>query len=130
MNCDQYRKLYQQYSASGLSREIWETQQFGDWVDHFHTCQSCSDWDLGKRMETINHKVSDFPCVHVAYQVTQKCEKHSDPKDCPDILIVKFNGGYGIPIRDGGSSIVRINFAHGAEKSYTKSDLEDKGDIS
>ena len=65
-----------------------------------------------QRIIERGHDPALFPCVHIAEQVTRTCEQHPDPHDCPDILIVYFSkyDEYGIPIRDGGSSIVTIHF--------------------
>lgn len=110
MNCSEYRELHSRYTAYPLLREVCETEEYEEWVEHFHDCPSCGDWNLGKRVEAAGRSVSEFPCVHIAYQVTQKCETHLDPHDCPDVLIVKRNRKYGIPVRDGGSAISEIGF--------------------
>ena len=109
MNCSEYRQLYSRYTAYPLPRKVHETQEFDEWQDHSLDCRSCADWDYGKRVEATGHTVGEYPCVHIAYQVTQQCETHPDPYDCPDVLIVEFEGTYGIPIRDGGSSRVVIS---------------------
>lgn len=41
-----------------------------------------------------------------------KCKKHTNLFDCPDVVIIyepKFDE-YGIPVKDGGSSYIIINF--------------------
>ncbi|PJZ41869.1 hypothetical protein CH370_09670 [Leptospira kmetyi] len=54
----------------------------------------------------------NFPCVHIADQVTQKCLDHPDPMNCPDILIIYSvqEKIYELPIRDGGKSGSKIDF--------------------
>ena len=51
-------------------------------------------------------------CETMRSQLTYKCEIHSDTMDCPDIIVTywpKYDE-YGIPIRNGGSSIMTIGF--------------------
>ena len=50
-------------------------------------------------------------CSDMEAHLQWKCDQHSDPDDCPD-CIVRFyrNGQYGIPIHDGGSSYIRIDY--------------------
>jgi len=58
-------------------------------------------------------KIEDYPCVHIAYYVTEKLvSTENDPFDDPDVIIWQFesSGKYGIPIRDGGSSTVVIDY--------------------
>ena len=45
-------------------------------------------------------------------QLRWSCSIHDDPLDCPDVLVIhtpKFRE-YGIPVRDGGTSTVSIQF--------------------
>lgn len=47
-------------------------------------------------------------CRHLAPHL-DPCEAHrDDPLACPDVLFVRTRSGYGIPVRDGGSSRVEI----------------------
>ncbi len=43
-------------------------------------------------------------------QIEGKCESHPHKIDCPDFVVMKYNKGYGLPIRDGGSSFIIIKF--------------------
>jgi hypothetical protein len=29
-----------------------------------------------------------YACIHLTDQLTWRCEKHPDPSDCPDVLII------------------------------------------
>lgn len=52
-------------------------------------------------------------CRHLTHHM-RPCRDHADDPDpaaCPDVLFVRGSDGcYGIPVRDGGSSYVRIRF--------------------
>ena len=112
MDCSEYRMQHAKYSKLPLSREDSESPGYDAWVEHFHSCDKCSDWDLSQRVIKRGHDPDSFPCVHIADQVTQTCDNHQDPHDCPDILITyspKFDE-YCIPIRDGGSSGANIRY--------------------
>ena len=50
-----------------------------------------------------------YCCSDLVHHVTAKCDKHDD-WECPDKVIVATKSGYGLPIRDGGSSFIQINF--------------------
>ena len=51
-------------------------------------------------------------CETMAYHVSQECDQHPDPFDCPDHLIHYSSpkGTYGLIIHDGGTSFVSIHF--------------------
>ncbi len=113
MDCATYRRLYPKYGKLPLPRKVWDTPEGEEHGDHFHDCNSCCDWTLGQRAVARGARVEDFPCVHIADRVTEKFDStDADPFDDPDVIIWKFDhsGDYGIPIRDGGSSIVVIQY--------------------
>lgn len=113
MDCATYRRLYSKYSTFPQSREIWDTPEGAEHVEHFHNCQSCCDWELAQRVEARGSKVEDYPCVHIAFHVTEMLDStFDDPFDDPDVVIWKFEstGEFGIPIRDGGSAIAVIDY--------------------
>lgn len=47
-------------------------------------------------------------CRHLSEHMRPCAEHGGDPWECPDVLFCKGERGYGIPIRDGGNSYVRI----------------------
>ena len=110
MNCTEFKSKYQEYTKLPLIKEVWDTEDYEEWSDHLHDCESCSDWHLEQAVLKRGHKPTDYPCIHIAYYVTETCEKHSNPWECPDILLVKSSHGYGMPIRDGGTSMVNIDY--------------------
>lgn len=51
-------------------------------------------------------------CTDMESHLRWRCDQHEDPNDCPD-CVVRFYPGqaqYGIPIHDGGSSYIRIDY--------------------
>lgn len=47
-------------------------------------------------------------CSRMAHDLAQVCPAHADRHDCPDALIAKVRGGFGLMIHDGGSSVIEI----------------------
>lgn len=48
-------------------------------------------------------------CETLEHQVTERCDRHPDPVDCPDRILVWMSvgsGQWGFPVRDGGGSYV------------------------
>jgi len=112
MDCTKYKANYVAFTKLPLPREIAESAEWSDWMDHFHTCRDCFDWTLARRIEERGFDPEEFPCVHIGNQVTTICPDHPDPCDCPDILISyspRFDE-YSIAVRDGGTSAVVIRY--------------------
>ena len=47
-------------------------------------------------------------CETMAWHVASTCAQHPDRYDCPDALIARVRGGYGIIVHDGGRSVIEI----------------------
>lgn len=62
-------------------------------------------------------------CETMTQQVNSKCEKHSNPFDCPDNLIYYNNkfDEYGLIIHDGGSSSLHIDYCPWCGKNLPNS---------
>ena len=111
MNCEDYQCLYPKYSKLPLAKEVWNAPEYEEHGNHFHDCKSCGDWTLAQRVEARGASLADYPCVHIAYYVTEKLESTEvDPFEDPDVILWQFEktGEVGIPVRDGGSSIIAI----------------------
>jgi hypothetical protein len=60
-------------------------------------------------MEVLSNKT--WCCDMMKHSSTVDCSMHDDPHDCPNVLVVwSQTHGPGLPVRDGGSSFITINF--------------------
>ncbi len=106
MNCDQYRAEYKKYSEDISSRSL-ASSEYDDWCDHLDLCTSCTEWYMQKVLKNRNVETSQYPCVHLAYHSTSNCD-HDNAWEC-DVALVRTSECFGIPVRDGGHSLIRIN---------------------
>lgn len=50
-------------------------------------------------------------CDTMRAKLDWSCDQHSDPNDCPDCIVRYYPSGvYGIPVHDGGSSFIVIQY--------------------
>jgi hypothetical protein len=112
MDCATYSAIYPEFAKLPLLQEVWDTPEWSDWMEHFHDCACCFDWTLAQRIIKRGFDPADFPCVHIANQITTTCSDHPDPADCPDILISYFPrfDEYSIAVRDGDTAAVSIRY--------------------
>lgn len=56
--------------------------------------------------------VDTYCCEDMRVHVELSCDQHSDPMECPDcvVIYVAETQEYGLPVRDGGSSYILIEF--------------------
>ena len=53
---------------------------------------------------------SDYCCEVMREELKQSCEVHPDPFECPDLLVTRSSGEYGLIIHDSGNSYIVINY--------------------
>lgn len=85
MNCKEYKRLHPRFSKLPLARKTWDTPAYEEWADHIHRCRKCSDWSQKESVRKRGHNPGLFPCVHIAFRVTQECKEHGDL--CADIIV-------------------------------------------
>lgn len=112
MKCSQFKNSFDKYSNMPLAPGTLHSAGYSNWCDHSHSCEDCADWYQAKLVERRGFSLDIFPCVHMAYHSTFSCDMHSDPIDCPDatLIHIQSKGKYGIPVRDGGSSYIAIDY--------------------
>ncbi len=54
--------------------------------------------------------MSGYCCEEMEQDLTRVCSEHPERADCPDALIGRMRGGYGILVHDGGTSMIEIAF--------------------
>ena len=86
---------------------VAQSDEYEDWRNHLDSCAECTDWYMKKMLEQRNVDISEYPCVHVAYYSTSDCG-HDDPWEC-DVVLIRSAAQFGLPVRDGGRSVVRIS---------------------
>jgi hypothetical protein len=79
-------------------------------IDHVDSCAACSEWYMRNEVEAAGTDPDAHPCVHMAYHSLHQCLEHSDARDCPDTLIIHWEGRYSLPVRNEGRSTIPIGF--------------------
>lgn len=54
--------------------------------------------------------MTEYCCYQMREQLTTHCGDHPRKSGCPDTLVIETQSGIAIPIKDGGSSYMRISF--------------------
>ncbi|MBW8308789.1 MAG: hypothetical protein K0M45_03995 [Candidatus Paracaedibacteraceae bacterium] len=106
ISCGQYQANRFKFP---ISKE--DAEEYKLYIEHAGNCKTCVDWDIAQKIIERGANPNDFCCLIMGEKVTFSCDQHPDPWDCVDYTLVRTEkGNYGIPIRDGGSSYIRISF--------------------
>lgn len=68
------------------------------------------DAEILEQLRARGVRAKDFPCLHIAYHSTAPCSEHPAPVPCPDRTIIRWRKGWAIPVFDGGSSFLPIDY--------------------
>lgn len=66
--------------------------------------------------------MSAYCCEQMQDDLERVCPRHAARSDCPDALIRRANGGYGLMIHDGGSSMIAISYCPWCGSRLSKAD--------
>lgn len=112
MDLGRFKILYNRFSKLPLDKEEWESDDYDDYVTALNDSKECSDWFLTKEMDKKGFDYSDFCCVKIAKHISDGILENGEiDYDNVDIIIAKWESGeIGIPIHDGGSSMIIINY--------------------
>jgi hypothetical protein len=97
MNLKTYKKLHKKYSEFPLRKEVWDTPEHQAYADAFHNNKDCQLWELKQRVKKAGINYKNYCCIDMAYQLI----------------------AFGLPIHDGGSSFIKINFCPWCGKKLT-----------
>lgn len=88
MDCKEYREFYSEYTKYPVPKEIWVTAHYETWQDHIHKCEKYSDWTLEQQVIQRGGKISEWPCLHMAYHATFVCDEHTELYSCSKAIIL------------------------------------------
>jgi hypothetical protein len=91
MDCAEFRRRSAEFTALPLGREIWDTAEFCDWITHRTRCPTCSDLLMLDEVVSRGGNVQDYPCVHLAWQATFRCDQHRDLHECSHVAVLYFS---------------------------------------
>lgn len=112
MDLDRFKILYNRFSKLPLDKAEWETNDYDEYVTALNDCKNCSDWFLTQEMDKKGFDYSIFCCLKIAKHISDGFLENGEiDYDNFDIILRMWeNGEIGIPIHDGGSSMIKITY--------------------
>lgn len=94
------------------SPQLYQDLRYDTYVDLIHEDKEFYNWVLQHDLEEKGFDYEDYCCLVLANHVSNSLDEDENIKNNDhDVIINKWkNGTFGIPIHDGGSSVVKINF--------------------
>jgi hypothetical protein len=89
MDCDRFHSLYPTFTSFPIPKEVWDTPEGDAWHEHRLNCQACAEWYLAQEVARRHVLLADYPCVHMAYYASWKCDDHPDPTECTQSVVLR-----------------------------------------
>ncbi len=110
MDFERFKDLHTKYSGSewnGL-----DMSDFNEYSEAIQENEEFHDWALKTDLAKAGFNYSDYCCITMANQICLSYDENGEIDiDNHDVVMNKWSDGtFGIPIHDGGSSVIKVNF--------------------
>ena len=108
MTLDQFKILHKKFSIN----KYWNESEYESYIDAIHENKAFYEWTLKEKFAKSKFNYSEYCCLEMANKIMDSIDKSGEIKyGNVDVIMHKWvDGTYGIPIHDGGSSIIEIKF--------------------
>jgi hypothetical protein len=112
MKLEEFKKLHNKYSKLPLPKEVWDTPEYEVYANALNDNKSFYEWTLKEKLTQSEFEYKKYCCLKMADNIFESYDKNGNIEyDNPDVIINEWeDGSIGIPIHDGGSSIIEIEF--------------------
>ncbi|MEQ6124647.1 hypothetical protein AAON49_10630 [Pseudotenacibaculum sp. MALMAid0570] len=112
MTFEEFKKLYDKYNDFDYTKSKWNGEEHEAYVDAMYDNNEFYEWKLIQGFEKKKFPYKDFCCVTMAQRIHESLDDEGEIKhDDYDVVMNKWEDGtFGIPIHDGGTSVIEINF--------------------
>lgn len=122
MDLERFKILHKRFAKLPLDKKEWDTQEYDDYIIAINESKECSDWYLKSEMDKQRFDYSNFCCLELAKHISDGISDNGETiYDDVDIILRKWDDGtVGIPIHDGGESMIEINYCPFCGKIISK----------
>ena len=112
MDFEEFKNLHTKFSKALQQGKLLPEDLHELYIDELHGNKKYSNWVLKKKLKENDFDFSEFCCVKMASHIFDSFNEFGEIKyEDHDIIMNKWEDGtFGIPIHDGGSSVIKINF--------------------
>lgn len=119
MDIKKFKQLHKQYSREVLSNEILFSKEYDEYLDALYNNAEFRDLELKRRIRNAGMNYKNYCCVQMAYYLIEdKLSRKSEELNYDAVVTHTYGRKeFGIPIHDGGSSYIKINYCPWCGKS-------------
>jgi hypothetical protein len=112
MDLNKFKELHAQFFDKSLTEDAMRSEEYEAYSDAVLEDEACYNWATAEKLKSKRFDYEAYCCLVMADNVYSSLSEDGETKyDDPSVIINKWDEGlYGIPIHDGGATMVMINY--------------------
>ena len=112
MELEKFKVLHARFFGKDLPEEVMQSEEYEAYVDAIHEDEVCYNWATAKKLKDKGFDHENYCCLMMADKVYQSLDEDGEIRyGDVEVIINKWDEDlYGIPIHDGGASMVVIKY--------------------
>lgn len=112
MELEKFKELHYKFFGKELPQEVLESEEYEAYAEAIHEDEACYSWATAEKLTSAGFDYSTYCCMMMADKVFESLDEDGEIKyDDPEVIINKWDEGfYGIPVHNGGATMVVINY--------------------
>jgi hypothetical protein len=112
MELTRFKRLHKKFSKSPLPKNIWNTSEYEGYINAIDNDKDCGEWYLKFFTRKAGIRNKEYCCLYMAYYLIEDNKSKRRKEINYDSIVTHDKKGkaFGIPIHDGGSSFIKIDF--------------------
>ncbi|NIK93271.1 hypothetical protein GZ212_14005 [Mangrovimonas sp. CR14] len=112
MTFEDFKILHQKFTSDLNANVKWNDPNYIRYIEEINDNIEFQEWTLEEKFRKNKFDSESICCLKMADQIFESLDKKGNIKygDVDVVINKRTDGTYGIPIHDGGTSIIEINF--------------------
>jgi hypothetical protein len=112
MELERFKTLHARFFGKELPEEVLQSEEYEAYADAIHEDEACYNWATTEKLTSVGFDYESYCCMMMADKVFESLDEEGEIKyDDPEVVINKWDEGfYGIPVHNGGATMVVINY--------------------
>ena len=112
MELEKFKELHARFFGKELPEEVTASEEYEAYVEAIHEDEACYNWATAEKLKAKVFDYESYCCLMLADKVYQSLDEDGEIKyDDPEVIINKWDEGlFGIPVHDGSTTMVVINY--------------------
>lgn len=112
MELEKFKELHARFFGKDLPEEEVQSEEYEAYSNAIHEDEACYNWATAEKLQSHGFAYESYCCLMLADKVFESLDEEGEIRyDDPEVIINKWDEGfYGIPVHNGGATMVVINY--------------------